>query len=60
MGIIQKMIELFICTVAFGALCCSGLKDPCLSKDRQILDLCEQGMNNNLRFGFDSFKTNWL
>jgi len=62
MGIILNLIRLFVCTVAIVPLCCRGLlQDPCLSKDRQILDLCEQGIKyNNLRFSFDIFKTNWL
>ncbi|XP_029348713.1 peroxidase-like [Acyrthosiphon pisum] len=52
MGIVLNFVRLFICTVAFVPLCCRGLLiDPCLSNDRQILDLCEQALEIN--------STNW-
>ncbi|XP_060858011.1 peroxidase-like [Metopolophium dirhodum] len=52
MGIILNLIRLFVCTVVIVPLCCRGLlQDPCLSKDRQILDLCEQALEIN--------STNW-
>lgn len=61
MSIKLNMIRrLFIFMMICVPLCCRQLKDPCLSKDPQIFDLCEQGINNNLWFSFDIFKTNWL
>lgn len=39
-------IRLLICMVVFSPSCCRGLQDPCMSQDRHIHDLCEQGINN--------------
>ena len=47
-------IRLLLCMAVFLP-CCIGFQDPCKSQDRQILDLCELGINYNFSFSFDIF-----
>lgn len=52
----SRIIRLWICMAVFLPSCCRG-KHPCKSENRQILDICEQCINNNFSFSFDIFKT---